>query len=615
MSRALGAGLFLSLIVASACAGPTYDIDMPPSIGREQLPTGAPRDYGPLVRADRNPPPVSGGTLLVTNDYKYAVAADSDRDQVYIVDLKDTAHPYQIVKLQQDDEPGRLTEDGAGRVHVVLRHAGAVVTIDPVNATVLARRNVCKIPRGITWDAAIDKLHVACASGELYTMGTTGDAAPTIVKIGDDLRDVVVSNGQLVVSRFRSADALVVDHAGKEISHPRLRPVLLGPDAVFDPAVAWRMRPLPKKNAVAMIHQRGGAKQVSIAAGGYSQKSGCGSSIVHSSVSVISSTGEVQESSPIPGSVLPVDFAISPDETRVVVVNAGNWKSDVDPSVQVFPMNVMLPPGTSSSSTLPLGDCMKIIPWRSPSSGHTIAVAFGETSEDIITQTREPAGITIGASQVVYFKDQKSVEDTGHTIFHLSAAVSGGVACASCHPEGGDDGRTWVFQGLGRRRTQTLRGGIMQTAPFHWAGDETDISALMNDVFAKRMGGGQLSSAHIESLSTWLDKVPASPKLAPINSAAADRGKSLFEGSAECTNCHTGSLLTNHKTVDVGTGAPFQVPVLAGIRFRSPFMHDGCAATLFDRFKPECGGGDKHGKTSQLSNDQIADLVAYLETL
>jgi cytochrome c peroxidase len=64
----------------------------------------------------------------------------------------------------------------------------------------------------------------------------------------------------------------------------------------------------------------------------------------------------------------------------------------------------------------------------------------------------------------------------------------------------------------------------------------------------------------------------------------------------------------------VGTGRAFQVPPLMGLAARAPYMHNGCATTLHDRFGP-CGGGDKHGKTSHLSAAQINDLVAYLETL
>ena len=57
-----------------------------------------------------------------------------------------------------------------------------------------------------------------------------------------------------------------------------------------------------------------------------------------------------------------------------------------------------------------------------------------------------------------------------------------------------------------------------------------------------------------------------------------------------------------------------KVPSLLGVAARAPFMHDGCAATLDDRFG-SCGGGDAHGKTSQLSAAQRADLVAFLESL
>jgi hypothetical protein len=52
------------------------------------------------------------------------------------------------------------------------------------------------------------------------------------------------------------------------------------------------------------------------------------------------------------------------------------------------------------------------------------------------------------------------------------------------------------------------------------------------------------------------------------------------------------------------------------VSWRAPFMHDGCATTLADRFSSStCGGGDKHGATSTLTPTQIADLTAYLQTL
>jgi cytochrome c peroxidase len=89
----------------------------------------------------------------------------------------------------------------------------------------------------------------------------------------------------------------------------------------------------------------------------------------------------------------------------------------------------------------------------------------------------------------------------------------------------------------------------------------------------------------------------------------------LFE-SAElgCVTCHNGALLTNNQRVNVGTSGSFKVPSLRGVGARAPFMHDGCAGTLTERFT-KCGNSQLHGKTAQLDAIQIADLVAYLETL
>jgi hypothetical protein len=72
--------------------------------------------------------------------------------------------------------------------------------------------------------------------------------------------------------------------------------------------------------------------------------------------------------------------------------------------------------------------------------------------------------------------------------------------------------------------------------------------------------------------------------------------------------------MTNNQSVDVGTGGVFQVPSLVGVGWRAPFLHTGCAITLFDRFDPACGGST-HGDTRDLGKAQIADMVSYLETL
>ena len=86
--------------------------------------------FGPTVTAPVPPRAISGGTLLATRDGTRAIAADSERDSVYVVNLKTHALDF-AVALSAGDEPGRLTEDGAGRIHVALRSGGALATLDP----------------------------------------------------------------------------------------------------------------------------------------------------------------------------------------------------------------------------------------------------------------------------------------------------------------------------------------------------------------------------------------------------------------------------------------------------------------------------------------------------
>ena len=138
----------------------------------------------------------------------------------------------------------------------------------------------------------------------------------------------------------------------------------------------------------------------------------------------------------------------------------------------------------------------------------------------------------------------------------------------------------------------------------------------MNTVFAGRMGGQKLADGEVAALASWLDAQPALPKAAPADPQAVARGKQIFnDATVGCASCHSGAHFTNNATVSVGGSDSFQVPSLVDVGMRAPYMHTGCASTLADRFDPACGGGDSHGKTSQLSAGQRSDLVSYLQSL
>lgn len=628
---------------------------------------------GPAVRATTPPPPISGGTLLTTRDGALLVAADPERDQLYFVDLK-TEKLLHVRPLLAGDEPGRLVEDAQGRIHVVLRGGRAIASLTREPQSVITRREVCAVPRGLAYDAAQDQLHVACAEGSLVSLGAAPTAAVTRrLEVGSDARDVIVRGDQLFVSHFRSAQLDELAASGermqqvqpatftREESRLKLLDASNQPSAANScnvasaetitekvsstPNVAWRAIDVPN-HGVAMLHQRSRMGEVQVTQGGYGGGS-CGSGIVQTSITVgLDKPGSV--SADLGALALAVDVASAPDGELLAIVAPGNFGSQAQ--ISVLPLSQLtnsgvapvsgaggasaqevviaqpsaatpLPGGAATIAPLPPGDpnmCLFGTQTLPEPPGQATAVSFA-SAYTIAVQQRQPAGIDLYDLRTNTLRthidlQQASTEDTGHSLFHLRAGA--GVACASCHPEAGDDGHVWTFHDIGARRTQALRGGILGTEPFHWNGDMQNFGTLMSEVFVRRMAGFEPRSDQADALAQWIDKQPALHADAR-DPLAAVRGKQLFESKdVGCAECHGGAHGTNNENKDVGTGAELQVPALRGLLFRTPLMHDGCAPTIASRFSdPKCGGGDDHGQVSQLSSAQLADLTAYLETL
>jgi mono/diheme cytochrome c family protein/DNA-binding beta-propeller fold protein YncE len=602
----------------TVCNGPGSDGGR--ALGGPGFPVNLPAT---VVRATKPVPAISGGTLRVLADGKTAVVSDPERDQVSIVDLATRALRAQVA-LPAGSEPGRVVEDAAGRVHVALRSSGGLATIDPVMGTLTNQRAVCSAPRGIAYETATDLVHVACAGGELVSLPAAGGAATRTLTLERDLRDVVVgTGGKLLVSTFRKAQVLVVGSdgaaAGRLAPAGGMRQSLGGPPRTLSPSVAWRMVPLGDgSGGVVMMHQRGVDDVIDPAAGGYGGIKGC-MGIVESAVSVLT-PDQATMSSPGLGMVtLAVDLAVSPDGTQVAIASPGNSLSVGLPQVSVTALATITNSGAGG------GDCQFMNPAMPPTliaggqnvaPGQVVAVAFMSPAVGpvavVIAQTREPAALWMGDTGAVISLATDPRTDTGHALFHANAG--GGIACASCHPEGGEDGRVWNFACMGQRRTQSIRGGISGTEPFHWDGDETDFSHLVDDVFVRRMAGPPLSAEQKGALQGWIDTIPALPRQSGLDPAAVARGQAVFtDATVACSTCHMGARLTNNTSVDVGTGGLFQVPSLLGVSWRAPLMHTGCASTLADRFGT-CGG-DKHGVTSTLTSAQNADLITYLQSL
>ncbi len=221
---------------------------------------------------------------------------------------------------------------------------------------------------------------------------------------------------------------------------------------------------------------------------------------------------------------------------------------------------------------------------------------------------------------------------TGKRIFYNASdprmSSEGYLSCATCHFDGGQDGRTWDFHGRGEglRNTASLRGrsGIGQ-GNVHWSGNFDEIQDFEHDIRGPFGGQGFLTpedfaatsdplgapkaglNADLDALAAYVSSLnhshlPRSPYRNPdgAETAAAQLGRTLFirEG---CHQCHGGSEFSDSQLGqpilhDVGTlrtssgsrlGEPLNgidTPTLRGVWATAPYFHDGSAATLEDVF-------------------------------
>jgi hypothetical protein len=519
-------------------------------------------------------------------------------------------------------------EDANGRVHVALRNTGELLTIDTRTNTASALRDVCKAPRGVAYEPATDRVLVACQEGTLVELPAGDGGVARTTPIAQDLRDVVVADGMLVLTRFRAAELIYLD-ADRKVTRRVTPPA----DALgFESSVAWRAVATPG-GSVMVSHQRAFSGVIDVGGGGSPGSAGAPgsagdgpgaggqpgidghsgygdalepcSSVVESTVTFADANGGMHLAPRLDRMVLPVDVATMNDV--IAVANAGSSDPLNSSSIALY---------TQVELGGPPEDC---VPARLVGAwGQVVAVAFDPVSGALVAQSREPGQLfmmepTLQFMDGVIELSDESVFDTGHEIFHANSG--GGIACASCHPEGTEDGNVWRFGAFGDRRTQPLDVGLQGTAPFHWAGDLPTFSHLMLDVFQERMSGPMETAEREHALESYVYQLPRRVAVRDAADAAALRGKALFESEeVGCTECHSGPKLTNGLSENIGREEALQVPSLIAVSARAPYMHDGCAETLLDRFDPVCGGS-RHGRVEGLEASDLDDLVAYLETL
>jgi YVTN family beta-propeller protein len=224
---------------------------------------------------------------------------------------------------------------------------------------------------------------------------------------------------------------------------------------------------------------------------------------------------------------------------------------------------------------------------------------------------------------------RRDVDLLGRYLFNTASIVKGEqFSCNSCHPDGGMDGISWKFvhvqDPLGKeidRNVKGLRGHIADAGPYRWSGHEASLDQFIAEEIPGLLQGPKPSPREVKAISSYVESLPLPPN--PFRTqdgsltAAAVRGKVLFEGKAECVKCHSGPRAGGTQKAWVGTtpaGLALQVPRLDGVYDTDPYLHDGKARTLEDVFSRN-NAKKLHGKAHELSQAETKDLLRYVKEL
>ncbi|HTW49559.1 MAG TPA: YncE family protein [Acidobacteriaceae bacterium] len=224
------------------------------------------------------------------------------------------------------------------------------------------------------------------------------------------------------------------------------------------------------------------------------------------------------------------------------------------------------------------------------------------------------------------------------TFYTAKYSFEGQFGCSNCHIDSTFDALTWDLEpdGFGRdivanRLIEDLRG----TEPFKWNGGNPTLAVECGPRTEKYFWRSQtFDDLTLSDLVLYIRHLPSRPNRFRADdgtlTAAQERGRAIFYRTADklgrpipeanqCAYCHSGPKGTDQKSFDVGTGTPtdnsavFDTPQLMSVALIGPYLHDGSARSLeeiWTVYNPH----DQHGRTNDLTKDELNDLIEYLKT-
>ena len=224
------------------------------------------------------------------------------------------------------------------------------------------------------------------------------------------------------------------------------------------------------------------------------------------------------------------------------------------------------------------------------------------------------------------------------TFYTARYSFQGQIGCSSCHIDSTFDGLEWNLEpdGFGRNTVDNkLLEGVKDTEPYKWTGTNpnipTECGPRTEKFFWRSENYDDLTLTDLAVYVRSLEPRPNRWRLANgEQTPAQEHGQALFERTVDkfkkpipeynrCSYCHSGPKGTSQKIFDVGTRKPndntglLKAAPLTNIALTAPYLHDGSARSLeeiWTVFNPD----DKHGRTNDLTKDELNDLIEYLRT-
>ncbi len=562
--------------------------------------------------------------LVVATDESWAVTANQLSGTLSLVNLGEERVDHE---LQLPGRPSALARLGNQELLVTSRDAGRVfrVRIADNELVLQAELHVGFEPLGIAVDS--ERAFVGLqATGEVAELDLPTNQLRRRFAVGRWPRTLALSpNGErlaiglsgdssIAVADTETGEVLYEEPISGGINIGQLQPSADGQHVYF-PWMVYRTNPINPRNI-----RRGW--------------------ILASRVARIRFDGpEYREaiSLDVPGLAVadPYGIAITPDEQRLIVTSSGTHELLVY-RLPDLPLVGAGGPGDLIDEALrrdpdrfrrielggrPLGmhaaqdsrtvwvanhllDRLQIVDIR---SGHVRNISLGPVTED----------------------EHAQLVHRGMEIFHdARRSLDQWYSCHSCHLDGGSNARpmdTWNDGTDLTPKTVLPLVGSLQTAPWTWHGWQEDFQSSLQNSFVSTMQGDPASPADLAALQAYIAslRLPNSPFLTTEGQLtdAAERGRSLFhDQQVGCGDCHAGTHFSDGLVHDVGLGGEsdkydgYNTPSLAGVHRKVRFLHDGRAKSLRDVLikwhrADEIGGG------AELSESEIADLVAYLKSL